>query len=508
MRFLILPVDKSSISFCFYTNPNLSSSPEPIPKATVQTTIDFARSNGLTVQFVYGKSAPPPQHRSIIESVNHVKIVPLALAKKYPEGIVVIESDEIDHAADFGLDAGRNVIVRLPIESIARLEDILFGLSGVFQRLNLRIVGMERTTEADLNLYDQQLLNIADRVSDYYRHGKIFELNFLSDRLILNKMKNCEAGIEHLTVGSDGRLYLCAGFLYDNPEDSVGSLGKGIHIPNSELLRLDHAPICKQCDAYQCLRCIYLNKKLTYEVNTPSNQQCVASHKERTATGKLLGILRDIPAFATVNDVSSIDYEDPLAVLHRFKEPHAGTIYPNPIPIKMNEGLQSEFVVIEETDRTFTPMKTGFAEMSVLEVLKMVLDTQKEILGILKKGAEPLMVTNKNNGNSNLEPEPNSTGTPTKKIVGKVTPAERDEIRALFERKNGLTELFKSLSNLSKTALDESSLYERIVADMGDVSVRYQNWWDGMRKNYSWENRPGYRWEINFESCEIYLEKE
>lgn len=30
-----------------------------------------------------------------------------------------------------------------------------------------------------------------------------------------------------------------------------------------------------------------------------------------------------------------------------------------------------------------------------------------------------------------------------KKLIGKVTPTERDEIRSMFERKNGLTELFK-----------------------------------------------------------------
>ena len=32
-----------------------------------------------------------------------------------------------------------------------------------------------------------------------------------------------------------------------------------------------------------------------------------------------------------------------------------------------------------------------------------------------------------------------------KKLVGKVTEQERDQIKALFERKNGLTELLKSI---------------------------------------------------------------
>jgi hypothetical protein len=42
------------------------------------------------------------------------------------------------------------------------------------------------------------------------------------------------------------------------------------------------------------------------------------------------------------------------------------------------------------------------------------------------------------------------------KIVGSVTPEERDEIRLLFERKNGLSELFKSLVNIDREELEKS----------------------------------------------------
>lgn len=91
--------------------------------------------------------------------------------------------------------------------------------------------------------------------------------------------------------------------------------------------------------------------------------------------------------------------------------------------------------------------------------------------------------------------------------VGKVTPAERDEIRFLFERKNGLIELFRSLTTLSTDELAKSPLYERLVSDIGDVSTRFQRWWDDMSVQYSWKRLPDYRWEINFDSCEVYLHK-
>lgn len=85
------------------------------------------------------------------------------------------------------------------------------------------------------------------------------------------------------------------------------------------------------------------------------------------------------------------------------------------------------------------------------------------------------------------------------KIIGKVTEAERDEIQALFERKNGLTELSKILT------LDNSMIYERLVQDMGRTQIEYQKWWDRMAQKYAWENIDGGSWSIDFNTCEITL---
>ena len=86
-----------------------------------------------------------------------------------------------------------------------------------------------------------------------------------------------------------------------------------------------------------------------------------------------------------------------------------------------------------------------------------------------------------------------------KKLVGKVTTEERDEIQSLFERRNGLTELAKILS------VDNAELYEKLVKDMGETGTKFQQWWDSMAQKYNWESCEGGNWEINFESCEIFL---
>jgi CXXX repeat modification system protein len=91
------------------------------------------------------------------------------------------------------------------------------------------------------------------------------------------------------------------------------------------------------------------------------------------------------------------------------------------------------------------------------------------------------------------------------KEVGSVTPEERDEIKALFERKNGLNELFRSLTNLDREEVENSYLYEKIVTDMGSVSTKFQNWWSEKNKKYDWESTKGWHWEIDFDTCKISL---
>ena len=87
----------------------------------------------------------------------------------------------------------------------------------------------------------------------------------------------------------------------------------------------------------------------------------------------------------------------------------------------------------------------------------------------------------------------------TKKVVGQVTEEEKNEIQALFERRNGLNELAKILTS------DNAELYERLVKDMGETGTKFQQWWDRMALKYQLESVEGGNWEINFSTCEILL---
>ena len=79
-----------------------------------------------------------------------------------------------------------------------------------------------------------------------------------------------------------------------------------------------------------------------------------------------------------------------------------------------------------------------------------------------------------------------------KKVVGQVSELEKREIQILFERRNGLNELAKIL-------------YERLIKDLGETSIKFQKWWNQMSEKYQWESIDGGNWEIDFDTCEIYL---
>lgn len=86
-----------------------------------------------------------------------------------------------------------------------------------------------------------------------------------------------------------------------------------------------------------------------------------------------------------------------------------------------------------------------------------------------------------------------------KKVIGQVTVEEKNEIQALFERRNGLNELAKIVT------ADNDGLYEKLVKDLGETDVKFQSWWNRMGDKYRWESVDGGNWEINFDTCEIYL---
>jgi CXXX repeat peptide maturase len=282
-----------------------------MPLDTLRKAILFGMKQNLMIQFVYPDYELPAEYNELIETIDHVKIG--REVKIFNSVPLRIEGD--------------NVVLRLSVaEFIERQYDIATLLLQA-KRLNICLIDIENFKDEQIEDYKRALATLNAVLLNLYKSAKQPQFNLITDRLQLTEMHNCEAGVGNITIAPNGKFYLCPAFYYDeqmgisnrmnhktkDASRSVGDLEQGIDIPNKQLLQLDHAPLCRICDAYHCNRCIWLNQKLTWDNNTPSHQQCVISHLERNASRDLQIKMQEI-GYRFENEIKEINYLDPFDV--------------------------------------------------------------------------------------------------------------------------------------------------------------------------------------------------
>ena len=58
---------------------------------------------------------------------------------------------------------------------------------------------------------------------------------------------------------------------------------------------------------------------------------------------------------------------------------------------------------------------------------------------------------------------------------------------------------------MAKIVGNDDALYEKLVTDMGTTATKFQKWWNKMSSKYQWEGTENGHWEIDFNTCAIYL---
>lgn len=313
LQYLVILLDDTSVAYCHAENPlkerNL------IPLDMLKKAILFGMKENLMIQYVYPEYELPEEYNEVIESIDHIKI-----------GREVAVYNEVPATID-----ADNAVLRLPVaDFIAKQYDIA-ALLPQAKRLNICLTDIDLFEDEQIDDYKNALATLNAVLVNQFKSGKQPQVNILTDRLQLTEMHNCGAGVTNITLAPNGKFYLCPAFYYDekmgitnrlnhhkpSSERSVGDLENGIAIPNPQLLKLDHAPLCRICDAFHCNRCIWLNQKLTWDNNTPSHQQCVLAHLERNASRDLQLKLKE-EGFLVENEIKQITYLDPFDVREEF----------------------------------------------------------------------------------------------------------------------------------------------------------------------------------------------
>ena len=310
IKYLIIELDKTSTSFCHYNNPEKRS--QLISIENLKAGILYGMKENLMIQFVYPDNKLLQEYKEIIDSIDHIDIVSSLCEdeelRKNADVVIFHDWTGLDY---YNIDTEKAYVLRTSKSNFFDRYQILKRPLKKMGRLNVVFTDVETFTEDDYKTYKQILTTLSTEVGNLHVEGKYPQLNLLTDRMMLSEMNNCNAGWENVTLAPDGKFYVCPAF-YHEQSYSIGSLADGLDIKNPQLYRLDHAPICRHCDAYQCKRCIWLNRKTTLEVNTPSREQCVMAHLERNASRELLQNIRKHGMFMPDKEIKEIDYLDPF----------------------------------------------------------------------------------------------------------------------------------------------------------------------------------------------------
>lgn len=302
LKYAIILLDNTSTSFCHADNPIVERSLMSID--VLHDAIFWAMCENLRIQFVYPDYVLPDDMLMAIDSIDHVDI-------KHLQDADVIVCNGVSELKSLNFENKCIALCLSKNELLSNLEAIVEALKAQ-SHLSIVIKDIDKMGKADFDKYSEWLKALSDDVCKLYVEGQSPQTNILTDRMVLESMNNCNAGYESITIAPNGKFYICPAFFYDNPNDSVGDIQNGLDIHNPQLYRLDHAPICRKCDAYQCKRCVWLNRKTTFEVNTPSHEQCVAAHLERNASKTLLSEVRKHGEFLPDKEITEIDYLDPF----------------------------------------------------------------------------------------------------------------------------------------------------------------------------------------------------
>lgn len=330
LQYLVILLDNTATSYCHYEN--FCHEKKLISIEDLKQGIFYGMKENLMIQFVYPDYELPQEYKDVINTIDHSDIVSSLCEddelRKNADVIICHDWNGIQFSS---FDKDRIYTLRTSKEDLFDRYKLLKGIISSSLRLNVVITDIEKFTEEDFKKYKEVLEYLSDVLKTCYAEGKSPQLNLLTDRLMLDGMNNCNAGVENITLAPNGKFYVCPAFYLSKECDgnensldevcqkgySIGSLKEGLDIKNAQLYKLDHAPLCRKCDAYQCKRCIWLNRKTTLEVNTPSHEQCVVAHLERNASRNLLTNIRKYGAFLADKEIKGIEYLDPFDVLQK-----------------------------------------------------------------------------------------------------------------------------------------------------------------------------------------------
>lgn len=248
IRTVDILLDSASPAVCGYSKSDIA---ERMDAGTLRRFADARGDLNVDVNVIY----PTETDKNLAEILS-----------KIPHRPIMPESGSIYRVAE------RYFITALSFEEFQR--DPLGAIDHLLPQADRINIMLHDYAGFNPEAYRTALLALKEHVMPLWLAGHKLRLNILTDPASLRRPKDCTAGSQSVTLAPNGRYYLCPAFYYNDPDDHIGTVETGWHIPAPELLRRDHAPVCRSCRLNACTRCLFDNRHTTAELNTPSYEQC------------------------------------------------------------------------------------------------------------------------------------------------------------------------------------------------------------------------------------------
>lgn len=311
-KYLFILTSDSTAPHCAYYN--YSQRNNIMDYSIFQKGLEYAETNGLIPVILRNKNV-------FISPMNGITICSSDLATN--EDFPVYDNHGITGSESTIAEYSILLVNKYNIKSIV---DFVKSLSIKFNRINIILQEINKYESLDLINYEESLNQLIPFIIEKNNLGTPIEVNVLTDLHNITSMCNCNAGIQSFTLAPNGNFYICPAFYFDKTMKPIGNLENGIKLTERHLYEYNHAAICTNCDVYHCKRCLYLNKKMTKEINTPSRIQCLVSHIERKKSLELQNKLSEKEGMAFKNIIKEIDYSDPLTNIIKQQKGNVGCL--------------------------------------------------------------------------------------------------------------------------------------------------------------------------------------
>lgn len=243
IKHLVIQLDDTAVSFCHYSNDRMNHN--LINLDVLDNTILWAIKENVSVQILYPDYVLPTEFWDVLSKVYRTDIVSSTCEDtelRDNADVVVFDSWAAINYFPFSLN--QIYLIRTTFCDLFTNGVLLNTILPKVSRLNIVVTDTMNLTADVERQYSEFLEKLNLIILKEYQNNHAVQINALTDRMVLNSMNNCGAGVETITLAPNGQLYVCPGF-YLGGGESVGDLNTGVLIPNSQLYKLEYAPICQ-----------------------------------------------------------------------------------------------------------------------------------------------------------------------------------------------------------------------------------------------------------------------